>query len=615
MSAAFRQRLGLIALFAIALAACIRAASALAAEISDLDPAKSYKTAAITFTGNRKFSDDDLLGLMQTKTRVFYEVWKPRPSFIPDTFKGDIKNIRRFYQAHGYYQARVDDHIALKGNMVTANIRIHEGEPIKVAAIRINIEGGGPPPRTIMPSFAPPLRKGQVFDESKYQLGEQRLLALYMQNGYARVHVTRRAQVFAGPRRAYIWYTVAPGVRGVFGKTVVTGTRKADPDLVMRELAYKPGEMFDARKIEASREKIVGLNLFSSVAFDPQNDPGDPAVVPIEIKVNEKPKHSLNLMLGYNTESQENVGLSWSDYNFMGGGRQFTIDGVYSSIITTADAKLIQPWFFSPKSTLVLDASLYQEVYQTYTLNAPRFDPLETWVFTPQLSASFGWRLEYLEFNSLNSRTIAALGGVRRHGILSGPAAYLVYNTTEDPMNPASGVIATLGANASDPVFGGDYRYWRALGQIKHYNRMPFKVILATRLEIGLADTFGPARDIPLSERFYSGGEGSVRGYALRRIGPLSPANQPLGGLDLIETSIELRRQLFWKLGGAVFFDCGQVAERPFRIPVDALQCGYGPAASFVSPVGPLRVDLGFPTRAPRGDNNWQVYFSIGQYF
>jgi outer membrane protein assembly factor BamA len=82
---------------------------------------------------------------------------------------------------------------------------------------------------------------------------------------------------------------------------------------------------------------------------------------------------------------------------------------------------------------------------------------------------------------------------------------------------------------------------------------------------------------------FVSGGEGSVRGYGLRRIGPLSLSNDPLGGLSLIEGSAELRRPLFWKLNGALFFDCGQVATQPYDLRVDALQCGYGPAAGMKS--------------------------------
>ena len=66
---------------------------------------------------------------------------------------------------------------------------------------------------------------------------------------------------------------------------------------------------------------------------------------------------------------------------------------------------------------------------------------------------------------------------------------------------------------------------------------------------------------------------------------------------------------------GALFFDCGQVATKAYDLRVDALQCGYGPAAGLNSPVGPINFYLGFPTQKPRGDSFWQFYFSIGQYF
>jgi translocation and assembly module TamA len=277
---------------------------------------------------------------------------------------------------------------------------------------------------------------------------------------------------------------------------------------------------------------------------------------------------------------------------------------------------LIQPHFFSRDSRLILDAAQAQESYQTYMLNASKFDPHVDYIFSPLLTGSLGYRLEYLKFNQVNPTTIQAIGGFRRDGILSGPNASLIFNDTTDLLNPQSGEILSVSGNLSDHVLGADYRYWRTSAELRKYQPIGGKTILATRLKAGVEDTLnGRIDDVPLSERFYSGGEGSVRGYGLRRIGPLSLSNDPLGGLSLIETSIELRHPLVWKLSGAAFFDCGQVSVHSFDIPVDALQCGYGPAVSLDTPVGPARVDLGFPTKTPRGDDNYQFYFSVGQFF
>jgi translocation and assembly module TamA len=384
----------------------------------------------------------------------------------------------------------------------------------------------------------------------------------------------------------------------------------------MRELAYRPGQLFDQRKIEQSRNNILNLNLFSAVDFTIGGKPRSSHVVPITIAVQEKPSRNLNLGLGYNTQTQLNAQLGWNFYNFLGDGRQLLITGTYSQITAQFQIQLIQPYFFSRNSRLILSAAQAQEFYQTYMLNASRFDPHVDYIFSPSLTGSLGYRLEYLKFNQVDPTTIQAIGGFRGSGILSGPNASLIFNNTSDLLNPQNGEILSINGNLSDHALGADYRYWRTQAEARKYQLLGGNTILAARLKLGLEDTLnGHIDDVPLSERFYSGGEGSVRGYGLRRIGPLSLSNDPLGGLSLIETSIELRHPLVWKLSGAVFFDCGQVSVHSFDIPVDSLQCGYGPAVSLNTPVGPARVDIGFPTKTPHGDNSYQFYFSIGQFF
>jgi outer membrane protein assembly complex protein YaeT len=588
---------------------------ATAASLSELDPSIRYETASITISGNHDFSDSDLLAVMQTKTRPAYKVWQRRPPFNTATFKADIGRIKSFYRVHGYYAARADYNLTLDGKRVSAKINVTEGKPVKINSLRTAIEGGAPAPKELEPSFKLPLKKGDTFTQAAYELGEAQLLDIYMHHGYAHAQVNRRARVFVGPRQAEIWYVVTPGNYGVFGATVVTGTKRVSPRLVLRQITYKRGEMFDSTQIATSRTKIVGLNLFRSVEFIPQKDPNNPRQVPIEIKVQEKPKHSLNLAVGYNTQSQFNIGAQWNDYNFLGNGRQLSFLAQYSNVVSTVDLKLIQPFFFSEKSSFIGEASAWQEVYQTYTLNAAQLQPRISYQFNPHLTTDFGWRLGYLKFNSLNPQTIAAIGGVRRNGILSGPYADIIWNNTEDPFNPQHGEIATLYANTASHAFGGDYRYWRVLGEVRKYHLLGWQTVLAGRLKLGFEHSYGSIADIPLSERFYSGGEGSVRGYGLRRIGPLSSANQPEGGLSLVEGSLELRRPLFWKIGGSLFFDCGQVSKDQDRVPVDALQCGAGPGVNVNTPVGPMVVDLGFPTKPPNGDSHWQLYFSIGQWF
>jgi outer membrane protein insertion porin family len=588
---------------------------AFALTTADLDPSRHYKLEKIEISGAHAFPRDTLLSAMKTTERPWYQIWKPLTEFDPQRFNDDVARLKRFYEARGFYNARVTYDLTLKADRVTPRITVTEGKPVRIASISVSNASGSAPPQALDRSFELPLKKGDIFDEEAYQQGAQALLALYTTHAYAHAKVQRHAVVEVEKLQARIKYDLDPGVRCVFGHTSISGVADATRKLVEEQLTFKPGEPFDSRKLATSRSAIVDLNLFNSVAIEAQDDHANRSVVPIAISLHKGPKHSLNAGIGYNTQTQLNATLGWSDYNFLGGGRKLTATGTYSNVTSVFDVKLLQPHLFTRNLSLTFEGSQQQQLYQTYTGNISGFDPHLDYKFSPTLSVFAGWRLEYLKFNSVNASTIKAIGGFRRDGILSGPSAGLTFNNTEDHFNPQQGETFSLLGNFSDRSFGADYRYWRIVSEVRKYQSIGWRTVLATRLEIGLSDTLGSIRDVPLSERFYSGGEGSVRGYGLRRIGPLSASNDPLGGLSLIEGSVELRRPLFWKFNGALFFDCGQVATKPYDLRVDALQCGYGPAAGLNSPVGPINFYLGFPTQKPRGDTFWQFYFSIGQYF
>jgi outer membrane protein insertion porin family len=589
--------------------------TACAKTTAELDPSHKWQVGRIEFTGNHTFGDSELLAVLATKQRAVYEIWKRRPAFEPDTFAADVDRIKSFYRVHGYYDAEVSYELSVDGKLVNAQIKIKEGHPVVVERIQVDVRPGAPRPRQLDTKFAPPLKAGDIFDQSKYQTFQDMLRRLYMRNGYAHVQVERHAEVETGPSTANVRYTVKPGVEAVFGPTTISGLKKVNRALVIRELAYKPGEKFDSLKIRTTRERLVALNLFSAVTFTPKDNPKNPAIVPIKIELRERQPRSINLALGYNTETQFNVKVGWRHYNFFGGGRQFLLDATYSGVTSSLDAKLIQPFLFDRNSQLVLEVKQEQETYQTYLLNLTGFDPHLDYALTPKFTIYVGYRAEYLKFNQVNASTIAAIGGLRRDGVLSGPNAGAILNDTDDPFDPHHGEILTLRAQEAGKIFGGDYRYWRVDAEARKYVSVGWKTVLAGRFKLGLEDSMGPVRDVPLSERFYSGGEGSVRGYGLRRIGPLSLSNDPLGGLSQVEGSAELRRPLFWKVSGAAFFDFGQVSTSAFDPPFGSLVYGWGPALSVATPVGPMRVDLGFPSKAPRGDTDWQVYFSIGQFF
>jgi translocation and assembly module TamA len=170
--------------------------------IADLDPSRHYKLEKIDLSGERAFSPDAVVSLMTTKERPWYQIWKPLPGFDAQAFTDDLTHIKRFYEAHGYYNARITYDLTLSKDKVTPHINVSEGKPIRVATIEIKIANRSPPPKELDRSFKLPFKKGDVFDQDAYQAGAQQLSNLYTTHSYAHARVQRHAVVEVGRLQA-----------------------------------------------------------------------------------------------------------------------------------------------------------------------------------------------------------------------------------------------------------------------------------------------------------------------------------------------------------------------------------------------------------------------------
>ncbi len=591
-------------------------ATARALQLDHLDSARTYRVDQIVITGNHAISESELLSQMNTKVRPVYLFWESRPAFDADVFAEDLKRLQLFYRAHGYFRAKVTyDLKVLQGDLITPEVKVTEHRPFKVERIAIVANHHDLP--AVNPLYRQlKLKPGDIFADAAYQAGEDAIRDFYRNQGYALVKTQRRAEANVSADAVRIWYFARLGVRGVFGKTTIVGAETVQRDIITREIAYSPGERFSQRLLDESTQRLLKLRLFSVVRLTPHLDDENPGVVPIRLTLKQRPRHSIDVGGGYNTQSQFIANFAWHDMNWMGGGRQLTAYLRYSNIDSAARLTLTQPYLFKTRAiTGILDLEEAIQQVPTYTLFSTRFLPSIRYSFSETTKAFIGYRLEYDKLTSVDYQVGYALGGIRMSGILSGPGAGFTRDTTDDLFNPTRGYVLDLEGMQAGEVFGGNYDFYRFWGQIKHYHLIGWKTILATRFKMGTGDYFGTLRNYPLFYRFYAGGEGSVRGYRYWRLGPNTPDDTPLGGLTDIEGSLELRRPLWDKLSGAVFLDFGQLSTHAYDIPIRDLDFSAGPALSYNTPVGPVRIDLGIPFKKPRNQTQWQVYFSIGQYF
>ena len=588
----------------------------LALTVEELDPGQEWQLTTLTITGNQHFLTDELRAVLVTHTRPWYAPWRARPRFDLVAFATDMQRLARFYQARGYYKAKVsyDLDVHEADHLVAAHVTIDEGEPVKVAQVTLAISDQPaltPDLEALRPRL--PLTEGAVFTEEHYQQAEAQITEFFLQQGRGRVKVDRKAEVVLERDEARVQYTVEVGPPTVFGETRVEGVEHVDPALVTRELTYKPGEPFSPKALTTSRQNLLKLDLFSAVRFLQEESPADPSILPIRVQVEEKPFHEWKLGVGYGTEDELRGQIRWRHNNWFGGGRRLDIGVKVSAIVRDLAVNFLQPHFLGLRNRLSLTLGSQEVDEPGYLLHSTRLQPRLEREFTDGFTGFLAYRLEYDQLNSVSPSTIRLLQGFKRKGVLSGLSLGLLRNTTDDLLNPTSGEIVSL--TAEQVGLGGDFDFYKLQGEAKWYHLLTSQIVFASRLKLGVADPFGHSAEVPLFERFYAGGANSVRGYGRHRLGPLSASDDPVGGRSLVEGSLELRRQFSEKIGGALFLDFGQVSLRSFDLPFDDLRYAAGFGVRYTTPVGPVRLDLGFPFSPPRGDQPWQVHFSIGQFF
>jgi outer membrane protein assembly complex protein YaeT len=589
-----------------------------ALQVDDLDPEKEWETYALLIAGNARLAASQLQGELVTTTRSWYAPWRARPRFDPVAFQTDVERLRRFYRSQGYYDAQVTYELEVEKetSLVSARIAIVEGEPVIVSKVSLSVSDD-PTLLSLLETLRPelPIAEGRIFVEDQYQEAEARIKAFFLDLHHGRVKVERQATVSLEQHAAQVHYKVEAGPLTTFGDTKVEGTQLVDPEIVTREITYRSGEPFSIAAIDASRKNLLKLDLFGSVRFLQEESSEDPRVIPMRVRVDEKPFREWQAGIGFGTEDQMRAQLRWRHNNWFGDGRRLDVQARVSGLVRNLEVSFIQPHAFGPENRFSLTLRPQQLDEPGYLLNATRLQPRFEREFTPQLSGFLGYRLEYDTLSDVADSTARVLREFQKKGALSGVAAGLVWNTADDPLNATRGFLLSASAEQVGGVLGGDFEFMKISGEARGYHLVAPRTMLAGRLKLGFADPSGKSREVPLFERFYAGGISSVRGYGRYRLGPISNADDPVGGRSLLEGSVEVRRQLTDRLGGTLFLDFGQVSLKSFDVPVDDLKFAGGFGVLYTTPIGPLLLALGFPFDPPHGDQFWQVHFSIGQFF
>ncbi len=608
----------------------------------------------VELEGNEDIPDEEIvphLNLQPTPPVTF----GAKSYYLPGLESVDSGRIKEVYRAHGYYDAQVTEAQVqvrredkpIKRQRAEVRFTVEEGEPIRVRKLTFDWQND------IMPAAARPaveeacdLRPDLRF--GIFELAEARdaLLASLEDQGYAYAVVNESARVDPDLRLADVRFDVDPGPIKTITEVRVEGLQRVPEDLVLREVDFVIGKRFSRRRMQEVESGVYGLGVFSTVVVSrgSQTEGDEMALV---VKVNEGKMQRVKLGAGIEIDPVrwEQYGTARYEHRNLGGrlwGFSARLKAGYAELPALYDPREHGPvsdvqlqfrkkgllekrlvWTEAPRFEL----GIWQG-YQFYSVSnriaASRF-------FTRYFELGLGYNNRFTDLFDVQpdinqNRTILGLD-FRDPYFLAFVDVEPTIHLTDSILNPTNGARLSMEYDFANRYLGGQFNYHRFAPDLRGYYRPHRRLQLASRAQVGFERPYGEAAAVPIDQQFYLGGANSVRGWPLRRLAPrvsLCPdapqtcRSTPVGGLSMVNGSVEARINLYGPLWMALFADAGDVQSKQFTIrPQDWLYTTGG-GFRFKSDIGVFRLDVGGQLNTdPRfpEPRRWAIHFGIGEAF
>ncbi len=519
----------------------------------------------------------------------------------------DRERFVKLLRSKGYYGSQVGVEIDPELKPVQVTFHFDPGPVYRIQSVEINIEGSAPPELTLPEPEAVGLAYGKPLETRTVLDAESELLRVLKTKGYPFPRVAdRRVVVDHAKRSASVGFHLALGPSAAFGPTTITGLKSVEESLIQKKIPWKTEDRFNADLFPKLRHRLAALGLFSTIRILPAETLDESGHLPVSIELTERKHRSIGAGVSYRTDERLGGQVMWEHRNLFGRGRRLRFSGAASNFTRNAEGLFRIPSFYLENQNLNLNARLAKDTPPAYSSdNLKSILALDREIGEDRLiSLGIGFK----------EASVEQLGIEEDFRLFFLPAkAYWDYS--DNLLDPSRGGRLNLGLTPFTDTLNTDLHFVKGeIGYRQYYPIERIPVVLAGRVLMGII-AGAERNDIPADERFYAGGGGSIRGYFYQTVGPLVDET-PVGGKYLFEISGEIRGRISERLGLVAFLDGGSAFEgNPFDSG-EKLLWGAGLGIRYNTPIGPLRLDIGFPlNRRGDFDDPFQVYINLGQAF
>ncbi|MDM7915254.1 MAG: BamA/TamA family outer membrane protein, partial [Candidatus Eisenbacteria bacterium] len=536
-------------------------------------------------------------------------LWTDYPIFTPEKLADDLDRTRLFLARNGYPGSKVEP-------------RLHPGEKEKKLAVTIQVDAG-PAVRVAdnvteaFPEELEPkakkileLKEGEIFTEDEVNRRLAELTQVLKEAGHAFGEITTRLD-WQDPTHVVVVFVVDAGPVFTFGSTEVIGVGDDLKEVAKRAIAIEEGATYSPKALDRAEQNLRLLDLFRKIHI--YTEAAQERRLHVVADLDERPYRTIEASIGYWTEDQVRASASWKHRNLFRAGRGLSLDGSYSQFLQDASVSVWRPTLFRSRTYGSITLRGQREDEETYVLNTGEVELAAFYLYsvTSTLRGAVA-----LSSYTLDAKTDSAAAFANPGPSLGTFSLTWSQEDLDNRLSPHDGRYLSAPLELGMPGFETTENYARLEPQGILYTPVTETWTLASRALIGYAAPMRNATALLPNKRFYAGGTSSMRGYERRMLGPLDSEGTPIGGTVKAEFSTELRFPIWWRFGGALFVDGGQVWLRRDKVRPRDLRFAVGPGIMVQTPIGPIRVDVGFPLGGLRSGQPHAVpHLSIGHVF
>jgi len=517
--------------------------------------------------------------------------------------RGAQEQARKAAQALGYYQAQVDTEVkppAKADQSPQLIIKIDPGEPVRLRNVTVRIEG----PASEMKAFRVPdsraLRPGEQLNHGLYEDAKRLIQNQASRYGFFSGHFTRQRLAVdpqAGVADIELVYQSGPRYR--LGAVKFSGDTPLDEDLLQRMVSFKPGTPYDSELIAGLNNDLQSSGYFEGVRVDAAPTAAVGEDIPVDVRLETRKPRTMGLGLGFSTDVGPRGKANWTRHWVNPQGHSYGWETELS-----APRQNVGLWYDVPLDPPLTDKLRFAGGYQNEEIAGT--DTLSKLLTVgPEWHSKLpsGWqRVISLKYQREEYR----LGDDSGLSTLLMPGVSFSYLRSDNRIDPHNGYRLQFDTQVAKEGLMSDTNLLHGNVLLKGLTTLGHNHRFLGRVQFGGSATNGYKNNIPPSLRFFAGGDQSVRGYDYQTLSPKNSDGDRIGGRYLVAGSVEYQYSLAEKWRVATFVDQGN-AFNTLELP--SLKTGVGIGVRWVSPVGPLRLDL---AKALDDDGGIRLHFSMG---